>query len=80
MRGATLPTESCFRSGFGKLYDGVFSYLIHKNLTKFVEDGMTKKLSDEEVNEEPDLDVKDFLISVCSVKDFLISICSVAYS
>jgi len=51
------------RSGFGKLYDGVFSYLIHKNLTKFVEDGMTKRLADEEVNEEPDLDVKDFLIS-----------------
>jgi len=51
------------RAGFGKLYDGVFPHLIHKNLTKFSEDGITKQLVDEESNREPDLDIKDFLVS-----------------
>ena len=52
------------RAGFGKLYDGVFPHLIHKNLTKFAEDGVTNRLSDIEGDEEPDVDIKDFVISV----------------
>jgi len=52
------------RGGFGKLYDGVFPHLIHKNLTKFAEDGMTRRLADADDDaKEPDVDVKDFLIS-----------------
>lgn len=51
------------RAGFGKLYDGVFPHLIHKNLTKFAEDGVTNRLSDIEGDEEPDVDIKDFVIS-----------------
>jgi len=52
------------RGGFGKLYDGVAPHLIHKNLTKFVEDNVTKGIADADADEdEPDIDIKDFLIS-----------------
>lgn len=51
------------RAGIAKLYDGVLPHLIHKNLTKYVEDGITNQLADENDSQEPDMDIKDFLIS-----------------
>ena len=50
------------------MYDGVAPHLIHKNLTKFVEDNVTKGIADADADEdEPDIDIKDFLISVRSI-------------
>ena len=49
------------------MYDGVAPHLIHKNLTKLVEDGVTTRLADADAgDDEPDIDIKDFLISVRS--------------
>ena len=49
------------------MYDGVAPHLIHKNLTKLVEDSVTTRLADADAgDDEPDIDIKDFLISVRS--------------
>ena len=50
------------------MYDGVFPHLIHKNLSKVAEDGVTNRLADIDGDEEPDVDIKDFVISVSGGK------------
>jgi len=51
------------RAGFGKLYDGVFPYLLHKNMTSFVDTRIVRHLKQTETEEEePMMDIKDFVI------------------
>jgi len=52
------------RAGLGALYQGVVPHLIHKNISQQVNNGMSRYLKDSDrEEEEPILDIKDFLIA-----------------